>query len=102
MLSAPTANEIASASSSTSTNMSASDMETQQQLAIPIEASHEKMTRSQPSFEVAQVDGDPANTEHQKRLAQIKTLFAWRATETDASLHVSPDKTQTNNETDKT
>ena len=102
MFSAPITNEIASTGSSTSTNMSAPDMETQQQPAIPTEASHERMTRSQPSFEVAQVDGDPANTEHQKRLAQIKTLFAWRATEIDASLHVSPDKTQTNNETDKT
>ncbi|KAI4678899.1 uncharacterized protein J4E88_006187 [Alternaria novae-zelandiae] len=102
MLSAPTANEIASASSSTSTNMSATDMETQQQLAIPIEASREKMTRSQPSSEVAQVDGDPANTVYQERLAQIKTLFAWRATETEVSLHVGHDNTQTNNETDKT
>jgi len=102
MSSAPTANEIASASSSTSTNMSAPDMETQQQPAISTETSHEKMTRSQPSSGVVQVDGNPANTVYQKRLAQIKTLFAWRATETDASLHVSPDRTQTNNETDKT
>jgi len=102
MLSAPTANEIASASSSTSTNMSAPDMETQQQPAIPTEASHEKMTRSHPSSGVVQGDGDPANTVYQKRLAQIKTLFAWRATETEVSLHVGHDKTQTNNETDKT
>jgi len=93
MLSAPTASEIASASSFTSTNMSATDMETQQQLAIPIEASREKMTRSQPSSEVAQVDGDPASIVYQKRLAKIKTLLSARSTETDASPYVSPDQT---------
>ncbi|KAI4681344.1 uncharacterized protein J4E84_007580 [Alternaria hordeiaustralica] len=65
--------------------MSATDMETQQRPAIPTEASHEKMTRSQPLSEVAQVDGDPASIAYQKRLAKIKTLLSARSTETDAS-----------------
>jgi len=73
--------------------MSAPDMETQQQPAIPTEASHEKMARSQPSSEVAQVDDDPASIVYQKRLAKIKTLLSARSTETDASRYVSPDQT---------
>jgi hypothetical protein len=91
MLSAPTTKEIASASSSTTTNMGAPDMETQQQPAIPAEASREKMMRTRSLSEVARIDGDVVNTVYQKRLTKIKTLLSARSTETDASFHVCPD-----------
>lgn len=78
-------------------------MGTQQQPAIPIEASREKMTRSQLLSEVAHVDGSPGDTVYQKRLAQIKTLLSARSTETDTSLCVGSDADiQTDKEAEKT
>ncbi|KAI4640639.1 hypothetical protein J4E93_008229 [Alternaria ventricosa] len=67
--------------------MGAPDMETQQQPAIPAEASREKMMRTRSLSEVARIDGDVVNTVYQKRLTKIKTLLSARSTETDASFH---------------